>query len=84
MAALPIWMEFMQAATAGTPVQDFGNVISLDKQASSHVITVDTPDTAPTEPSEQGLPSTPSETPTKSKTPPKPPIPHQSSSLGHN
>ncbi len=84
MAALPIWMEFMQAATAGTPVQDFGNVISLDKQASSHVITVDTPDTAPTEPSEQGLPSTPSETPAKSKTPPKPPIPHQSSSLGHN
>jgi penicillin-binding protein 1A len=84
MAALPIWMEFMQATTAGTPVQDFGNVISLDKQASSHVITVDTPDTAPTEPSEQGLPSTPSETPAKSKIPPKPPIPHQSSTIGHN
>ena len=57
MAALPIWIEFMQGATAGTPAQDFANVLSLDKQAASHVVTVDTPDTAPTEPSEQGLPS---------------------------
>jgi len=86
MAALPIWLEFMQGATAGTPIQDFANVLSLDKQAASHLVLVDTPDTAPTEPSEQGLPSTgaPSEPTTKPKTPPKPPIPHQTTTgSGH-
>lgn len=57
MTALPIWMQFMQAAEAGTPVQDFANVVSLDKQAESHLVKVDTPDSAPTEPSEQGLPT---------------------------
>jgi penicillin-binding protein 1A len=56
LAALPLWLEFMQAATEGTPVQDFQNVIPLDQQAAGHVVTVDTPDLAPTEPSEQGLP----------------------------
>ena len=56
MAALPIWIEFMQTAMEGTPVQDFPNVIPLDKQSGSHYVTVDTPDLAPTEPSEQGLP----------------------------
>ncbi len=77
MAALPVWIEFMQGATAGTPVQDFANVLTLDKQAASHVVTVDTPDTAPTEPSEQGLPSAAGDTSAKPKTPPKPVIPHQ-------
>jgi penicillin-binding protein 1A len=57
LAALPIWLEFMQSATEGTPIQDFENVTLLDKQSASHVVTVDTPDLAPTEPSEQGLPS---------------------------
>jgi penicillin-binding protein 1A len=56
MVALPIWIEFMQGALAGTPVQEFANVVPLDKQANSHAVTVDTPDLAPTEPSEQGLP----------------------------
>jgi penicillin-binding protein 1A len=58
MAALPVWLEFMQASLAGTPIEEFPNVIPLDKQSAAHVITVDTPDLAPTEPSEQGLPTT--------------------------
>src|SRR5713226_7847912 len=48
-AALPIWLEFMQGATAGTPVMDFQNVVTLEQQASEHHLNVDTPDTAPTE-----------------------------------
>lgn len=56
MAALPIWIQFMQGSLEGTPVQDFPNVVPLDRQAGAHLVTVDTPDLAPTEPSEQGLP----------------------------
>src|SRR5256885_1484249 len=48
-AALPIWLEFMQGATAGPPVMDFTNVGPLEEQASEHHVNVDTPDTAPTE-----------------------------------
>jgi penicillin-binding protein 1A len=48
-AALPIWLEFMQRATAGTPVVDFPNVVPLEIQAGEHHLNVDTPDTAPTE-----------------------------------
>src|SRR5882757_8975505 len=48
-AALPIWLEFMQGATAGTPVMDFPNVIPLEQQVGEHHVNVDTPDTAPTE-----------------------------------
>src|SRR5712692_139646 len=48
-AALPIWLEFMQGATAGTPVMDFQNVVTLERQASEHHLNVDTPDNAPTE-----------------------------------
>jgi penicillin-binding protein 1A len=48
-AALPIWLEFMQGATAGTPAMDFQNVVTLEQQASGHHLNVDTPDTAPTE-----------------------------------
>jgi penicillin-binding protein 1A len=48
-AALPIWLEFMQGATAGTPVMDFPNVVTLELQAGEHHLNVDTPDTAPTE-----------------------------------
>src|SRR5580704_11582945 len=56
MAALPLWLEFMQGATAGTPVQDFQNVTPLDSQSGAHPVVVDTLDLAPTEPTEQGLP----------------------------
>jgi penicillin-binding protein 1A len=48
-AALPIWLEFMQGAVAGTPPMDFPNVVPLEQQASEHHVGVDTPDTAPTE-----------------------------------
>jgi penicillin-binding protein 1A len=48
-AALPIWLEFMQGAVAGTPAVDFQNVVPLEQQAGEHHLNVDTPDTAPTE-----------------------------------
>jgi penicillin-binding protein 1A len=48
-AALPIWLEFMQSALAGTPRLDFANVVPLEQQAGEHHVNVDTPDTAPTE-----------------------------------
>src|SRR5882672_5215803 len=48
-AALPIWLEFMQGATAGIPPTDFPNVVPLEQLAGGHHINVDTPDTAPTE-----------------------------------
>jgi penicillin-binding protein 1A len=54
-AALPIWLEFMQGAVAGTPVTDFANVVTLEQQVSEHHVNVDTPDTAPTE-DEPGAP----------------------------
>ncbi len=48
-AALPIWLEYMQNASAGTAVMDFANVVPLEQQAGEHPVRVDTPDTAPTE-----------------------------------
>jgi penicillin-binding protein 1A len=54
-AALPVWLEFMQSALGGMPVLDFANVVPLEKQAGEHRVTVDTPDTAPTE-DEPGVP----------------------------
>jgi len=48
-AALPIWLEFMQSATAGMPPLDFANVVPLEQQVGEHHVNVDTPDTAPTE-----------------------------------
>jgi penicillin-binding protein 1A len=64
-AALPVWLEFMQSALAGMPVLDFANVVPLEQQAGEHRVTVDTPDTAPTE----DEPTTPKEKP---PTPPNP------------
>jgi penicillin-binding protein 1A len=48
-AALPIWLEFMQGALAGTPVVDFPNVVPLEQLAGEHQLNLTTPDTAPTE-----------------------------------
>jgi len=48
-AALPIWMDFMNAALEGTPVEEFPNVEPLEKLALTKHVQVDTPDTAPTE-----------------------------------
>ena len=67
-AALPIWLEYMQQAVQGTPVQDFPNVVPLEKQAAGRVLQVDTPDTAPpADAAEQGL--------TNTSTPPEAPAP---------
>jgi penicillin-binding protein 1A len=49
IAALPIWLEFMQGALDGKPVQAFQNVVPLDKVALTKNVKVDTPDNAPTE-----------------------------------
>ncbi|MGB8654945.1 MAG: PBP1A family penicillin-binding protein [Candidatus Acidiferrales bacterium] len=55
-AALPIWLEFMQKGMAGMPVEDFPNVVSLEKLAPSQHVQVDVPDTAPpADVTEQGL-----------------------------
>jgi penicillin-binding protein 1A len=57
-AALPIWIEFMQQAMQGMPVEQFQNVVPLEKQAAEHAVQVDTPDTAPpADAAEQGLAS---------------------------
>jgi len=73
-AALPIWLEFMQGALAGMPPLDFANVVPLEQEAREHQITVDTPDTAPTEdepasPREKPSASPPTKTVTSSATP---------------
>ncbi|HWF40143.1 MAG TPA: PBP1A family penicillin-binding protein [Candidatus Acidoferrales bacterium] len=58
-AALPIWLKFMQGATAGTPVQEFPNVVPLEQMAGGRELQVDTPDTAPpADAAEQGLTQT--------------------------
>jgi penicillin-binding protein 1A len=49
IAALPIWLQFMEGALAGKPVQAFQNVVPLDKVALTKNVKVDTPDNAPTE-----------------------------------
>jgi len=55
-AALPIWIEFMQQAMQGMPVENFPNVVPLEKLAGEHLEQVDTPDTAPpADAAEQGL-----------------------------
>jgi penicillin-binding protein 1A len=48
-AALPIWVEFMKGALEGTPVENFSDVVPLEKLAAGHLERVDTPDTAPAE-----------------------------------
>ncbi len=49
IAALPIWLEFMEGALVGKPVQQFQNVEPLEKVALTKNVKVDTPDNAPTE-----------------------------------
>jgi penicillin-binding protein 1A len=49
LAALPIWMEFMEQAMAGAPPLKFPNVITLEEQADEHHVRTDVPDTAPEE-----------------------------------
>jgi penicillin-binding protein 1A len=81
-AALPIWIEFMQGALASSPVQTFPDVEPLGKIALTKQVKVDTPDSAPTEGSEESPGSQVQETisPTPEAEPAKlspapPPIP---------
>jgi len=84
IAALPIWLEFMQGALDGKPIETFQNVVPLEKVALTKTVKVDTPDSAPTEagespvmpsaapetsPPEPGK-SVPGEAPAKVTTPP--------------
>src|SRR5579862_8766315 len=67
-AALPIWLQFMQAATQATPTEEFPNVVPLEKLATGKQIQVDVADTAPpADAAEQGLTETRAAAP-----PPKP------------
>jgi len=88
-AALPIWLEFMQQAMQGMPVEDFPNVVPLEKIAPTKILQVDTPDTAPpADAAEQGLtesaapatapPPSPSKPPEKPAAPPPAPRPEGS------
>jgi penicillin-binding protein 1A len=49
VTALPIWLEFMEGALAGKPIEAFQNVVPLEKVALTKTVKVDTPDSAPTE-----------------------------------
>ena len=73
--ALPIWLEFMQQAMQGMPVEKFPNVTPLEKLAPTEQVQVDTPDTAPpADAAEQGLTqvSAPAATPPKPESATKP------------
>lgn len=72
--ALPIWLEFMEQASKGMPVETFPNVTPLEELAKNQHEQVDVPDTAPpADVTEQGLPPT---TPVQLPKPPaKPPVP---------
>src|SRR6202034_164751 len=68
-AALPIWIEFMQQGMQGMPVENFQNVVPLEKLAGTHPVQVDTPDTAPpADAAEQGLAAQPAAAPPSSVT----------------
>jgi penicillin-binding protein 1A len=69
-AALPIWIEFMQQGMQGMPVENFQNVVPLEKLAGTHPVQVDTPDTAPpADAAEQGLTAQPAAGPPLSPPP---------------
>jgi len=69
-AALPIWIQFMEQGMQGMPVENFQNVVPLEKMAGSHPVQVDTPDTAPpADAAEQGLTEQPAAEPPPSKPP---------------
>jgi penicillin-binding protein 1A len=73
-AALPIWIQFMEQGMQGMPVENFQNVVPLEKLAGEHPVQVDTPDTAPpADAAEQGLaPSAVEEPEPAQKTPAAP------------
>jgi penicillin-binding protein 1A len=73
-AALPIWLQFMKETFQGKPVEDFTNVVPLEKLAQGKTVQVDTPDTAPpADAAEQGLTQISAPAPA---TPPPAPVAH--------
>jgi penicillin-binding protein 1A len=73
IAALPIWLEFMQGALDGKPIENFQNVVPLEQVAMTKTVKVDTPDSAPTEGGES--PVGPAAAPENSPSvPEKPPV----------
>jgi penicillin-binding protein 1A len=70
VAALPIWLEFMQGALNGKPVQAFQNVVPLEKVALTKNVMVDMPNSAPTEAGEgpTALDAAPASAPTVPET----------------
>ena len=74
LAALPIWLEFMEKATAGTPALNFPNVTTLEEQADQHHVHTDVPDTTPEEevPAPRARPAV-APPPVTSPSPPSPP-----------
>lgn len=59
-AALPIWLQFMEQASKGMPVETFPNVTSLEELVKTAHEQVDVPDTAPpVDTTEQGIPAPP-------------------------
>jgi penicillin-binding protein 1A len=80
-AALPIWVEFMQHALEAMPVEEFRNVVPLEKMAGTQQSQVDTPDMAPpTDAAEQGLAETKSSEQERLKPPRATPAPPPSRS----
>ncbi len=78
-AALPIWIQFMQQGMQGMPVENFQNVVPLEKLAGAHPVQVDTPDTAPpADAAEQGLTEQLAPEPPSSQPPQKSPASPQS------
>jgi penicillin-binding protein 1A len=73
VAALPIWLQFMQGALAGKPVETFPNVVPLEKVALTKSVIVDTPDSAPTEGGE--TPVLPGEAPGNNPSAPEKAVP---------
>lgn len=70
LAALPIWVEVMNAAHEGMPVEDFANVESLTRVALTKHVTVDTPDSAPTDDETGAAQPPPPATPPPATAPP--------------
>jgi penicillin-binding protein 1A len=75
LAALPIWMEFIEKGMAGMPVVDFANVVTLEQQAEEHHVHVDVPDTRPEEELPPPPPIPPKEKPVVILPPSKPSAP---------
>jgi penicillin-binding protein 1A len=86
--ALPIWRDFMQGALVGLPVEEFVGVEPLDRVAATRQVRVDTPDTAPTEHSEESVTPLapdgiePGDTTALQPVPPPPAIPESPSPSG--